>query len=68
MQEFEPENDVNIPYDIPNNPIQDPEGATPTAPVLPNAGTSSHGRHRKMSRAMAKSVSQQNFHGNRNMY
>ena len=68
VQEFEPDDDVNIHHDVPVNPMQDSEGATPTAPALPDAGTSSHGRQHKMSRAMAKSVSQQNFYGNRNMY
>ena len=68
MQEFEPNNDINIPHDVPTNTMQDSEGATPTAPTLPDAGTSSHGRQHKMSSAMAKSISQQNFYCNRNMY
>ncbi len=68
MKEFEPNNDINIYHEVPNNPIQDSEGATPTAPVLPDASRSSCGRQLKMSRAMAKSVSQWNFYGNRNMH
>ncbi len=68
VQEFEPIDDVNIPHDVPTNLMQDSEGATPTAPALPNASTSSHGRQHKMSRAMAESVFQWNFYGNRNMY
>ncbi|KAL7485090.1 hypothetical protein ACHAW6_010683 [Cyclotella cf. meneghiniana] len=68
VQEFEPNDDVNVHHDAPIDPVQDSEGATPTAPALPDAGTSSRGRQRKMSRAMAESVSQRNFYGNRNMY
>ncbi len=68
VQEFEPNNDINIAHDVPTNPMQDSEGATPTAPVLPNAGTSSLGRQHKMSRAIAESVSQWTLFGNKNMY
>ena len=47
MQEFEPNEDINIPHDVPTNPMQDYEGATPNNSVLPDAGTSSLGRQRK---------------------
>ena len=67
VQEFEPNDDVNIPHDLPTNPMQDFEGDTPTAPTLPDAGTSSCARQHKVSRAMAKSVSQWYFYGNWNM-
>ena len=68
VQEFEPNDDVNIPHDVPINPMQDSEGATPTAPTLTYTGTNLCGKQHKMSRAMAESMSQRNFHGNRNMY
>ena len=66
--EFEPNDDINIPHDVPTNPMQDSEGVFPADPALSDASTSSRGRQRKMSRAMAKSVSQWNFYDNRNMY
>ena len=68
MQDFESINDVEFPHDAPTDPMQDSEGAVPADAVLPDAGTSSHGRQRKMSRAMAESVSQRDFYGNKNMY
>ena len=68
VKEFEPNNDVNIYHEEPNNPTQDSEGATPTAPVLPDASRSSCGRQHKMSRAMAKSICQWIFYGNRNIH
>ncbi|KAL7477469.1 hypothetical protein ACHAW6_003275 [Cyclotella cf. meneghiniana] len=50
VQEFELNDDVNIPHDMSTNPVQDSEGANPTAPTLLNAGTSSHGRQHKITR------------------
>ncbi len=68
VQDFEPINDADILADAPADPVQDHEGDAVTNDILPDAGTSSRGRQRKMSRAMAESVSQQDFYGNRNMY
>jgi hypothetical protein len=68
VQDFEPVDDADILADAPADPVQDSEGDAVTNDVLPDAGTSSRGRQRKMSRAMAESVSQRDFYGNRNMY
>ena len=67
VQDFEPNDDVDVLADAPADPVQDSEGDAVTNDVLPDAGTSSCGRQRKMSRAMAESVSQRDFYGNRNM-
>ena len=48
--------DVNIPSDVPNNPMQDYEGAIPNHTVLSNSEANSPDRHCKMSQAIAKSV------------
>eukprot|EP00956_Cyclotella_meneghiniana_P030555 scaffold77192_cov37-Cyclotella_meneghiniana.AAC.9 len=71
------ENDGDIPNQISedsgstvfdhNSPMQVSEGATPSPSSL-SAGTSACGRQRKMSRAMAESVSQREFYGKSNMH
>ena len=50
--------DVNIPSDVPNNPMQDYEGAIPNHTGLPNSEANSAGRHCNMSQTMAESVSE----------
>jgi hypothetical protein len=49
-----------------NIPLQDSAGTPPN--ISRDAGTSSRGRARKMSRAMAESVSQREFFGNDKMH
>jgi hypothetical protein len=67
VQDFEPMDDTNILAETPADPVQDSEGASVTNDVLPSTGTSSRGRQRKMSRAMAESVSQRDFYGNKDI-
>jgi hypothetical protein len=65
-QDFEHINDFNILADVLTDPMQDFKGATLPNLEAPLASTSSLGHQRKMSRTMAKSVSQWVFYGNTN--
>ncbi len=51
-----------------SSPAQASEGGTTSEGANPTAGVSSRGRSRKMSRAMADSVSQRDFYGSSNMH
>ena len=61
-------NDYHDPGNLTENPVQDSEGATPTNSELPSAGTSSHDRQHKMSKAMVEWVFQYNFYGDSKIY
>ena len=61
MQDFDAIGGVNISFDVPNNPMQDYEGAIPNHTGLPNSEANSPDRHYKISQVMAKSVSEWHF-------
>ena len=77
FEDSEIERSVDIaepPYEIASPPSQEPhqnqapEVSEVPAEVPAQAGTSSRGRARRMTRAMAESVSQQQFYGRSNMH
>jgi hypothetical protein len=68
VQDNAPLDDVNIPEELPPDPVQDSEGVYSTAVQDTSACTSSRGRQRKMSRAMAESVSKRDFYRSQDMF
>jgi len=68
MEDLEPMNDNKILADTQADPMQDAKGAAPQDNAeMPSASIRSHVRQCKMSRAMAKLVSQQDFYRNTNI-
>lgn len=65
VRDFEPSDDANDLADVQNTPMQASGGYTPTNHIIPDAGTSSHGRQHEMSRVMAKLVTKRKFYSNR---
>lgn len=68
MQDSGNHDDITDPISAQNDPVQASEGAIPIIKELTDAGMSSHGCQHKMSRAMAKSVSQHDLYSSRDMF